>query len=331
MKRLVIFLGLIALLARADDSVPKNEAIEIIQKDLKVSVIIPCHYGHAKHLYALLRILENQTLLPDEVVISLSESHKVLPIIFDMLQQEKWSFPIVLVTSEEQLYAGQNRNRACEHAMGDVFICQDADDIPHPQRVEIIKYIFQRYDPDHLMHQYVFQYYGASISFQYHTTLDRAVLFNPKKRKDAWKMGFTNGNVAINRRVFNTIKWGNNRRGQDTIFNNEVYAHFEKPVALKIPLLVYRVFLSSAEENWEYRGRLASYEYEQPSDVLPDFETRNPEAKQYSIKIINPHPKDGGLLLRLSRPSGLASYGGQAGAVENKEFDTLRHAQGERT
>jgi len=288
MKRLVIFLGLIALLAHADDSVPENEAVETIQKDLKVSVIIPCYYGHAKHLYALLRILENQTLLPDEVVISLSESHKVPPIIFDVLQQEKWSFPVVLVTSEEQLYAGQNRNRACEHAMGDVFICQDADDVPHPQRVEIIKYCFKRYDLNFLIHQYIYHTNPNSlISFYYFTKLKGGqYLFNPKKpQEEHWFL--TNGNVSINRRLFDVLKWSDLKRGQDTRFVREVYSNFRRVIALKLPLLVYRQFLSSS-------GDMAQqYEYEDPSCVVLDFKTQHPEDKQHSIQIINPYLLDG--------------------------------------
>src|SRR3990167_5690905 len=50
--------------------------------------------------------------------------------------------------------AGKNRNIACSHAEGDILIAQDADDIPHPQRIEIIKYVFENYATEHLLHSY---------------------------------------------------------------------------------------------------------------------------------------------------------------------------------
>lgn len=43
----------------------------------KVSVIVPCYYGHFHCLPGLLKTLSCQTSLPDEVVISLSEANKV--------------------------------------------------------------------------------------------------------------------------------------------------------------------------------------------------------------------------------------------------------------
>jgi len=41
------------------------------------SVIIPCYYGHFKYLPELLEALCQQTELPDEVVISISEANKI--------------------------------------------------------------------------------------------------------------------------------------------------------------------------------------------------------------------------------------------------------------
>ena len=104
------------------------------------SVIIPCFYGHFKHLDELMNALCNQTVLPDEVVISLSEIDKLNPALIKKFENKKYPFPVKLIKHRELLWAGPNRNSACEHAIGDIFICQDADDLPHPQRIEIIKY-----------------------------------------------------------------------------------------------------------------------------------------------------------------------------------------------
>ena len=49
----------------------------IAHETLKTSIIIPCHPKHAQYLYELLKFYENQTILPNEVVISLSEANQV--------------------------------------------------------------------------------------------------------------------------------------------------------------------------------------------------------------------------------------------------------------
>ena len=59
------------------------------------------------------------------------------------IENMKYPFKVIYIFHKECKYAGDNRNCACEKASGDIFITQDADDIPHPQRIEIIKYMFK--------------------------------------------------------------------------------------------------------------------------------------------------------------------------------------------
>ena len=106
------------------------------------------------YIKELLTAYEKQTVLPDEIVISVSQVQKIPNNILDELQQGSWLFSVTILSSKKQLFAGQNRNIAGTHAKGDILICQDADDLPHSQRVEIIKYFFEQYNPDFLMHQY---------------------------------------------------------------------------------------------------------------------------------------------------------------------------------
>ena len=42
-----------------------------------VSIIVPCHPKHAQHIESLLRVYEQQTVLPDEVVVSFSNAGSV--------------------------------------------------------------------------------------------------------------------------------------------------------------------------------------------------------------------------------------------------------------
>ncbi len=211
------------------------------------SVIIPCYYKHARLLYELLRSYEHQTQLPDEVVISLSQADLVPDAVIQQLCNERWAFPVKLVTTNKQQYAGENRNNACDHASGTIFICQDADDLPHPQRVEIIKHFFQHYPVDHLFHQWQEVVQGVPASFQHYDDLEQISFAYHRSFRELWRYAkFTNGNVAIARHVFDKIRWSSEPRGQDTTYNTEVYKQFEHGIAIQATLLGYRRYLSSA-------------------------------------------------------------------------------------
>lgn len=215
---------------------------------LKTSIIVPCCAQHAEHLYGLVRLYESQTVLPDEIVISLSESDKVPHAIIDALQKEAWRFPVILLLSQEKLFAGQNRNIACEHAKGDIFICQDADDFPHPQRVEIIKYFFQKYKIKHLMHLYSIIKPHESGSTEIYTDLSKITYSFPRIFEMVYGQG-TNGNVAMLKSVFDKLRWSSKPRGQDTEFNAKVYkrTRIKERIFIAVPLLLYRQYLSSEQ------------------------------------------------------------------------------------
>jgi hypothetical protein len=191
---------------------------------------------------------EQQTELPNEVVISLSEAKKVSTHIVDVLQKELWAFPVTFLVSDAKLYAGENRNRACQHAIGDIFICQDADDLPHPQRIEIIKYFFKTYELDHLMHEMSQLKQHQSFSCSYYENFSTIPFCYFDTFTDECYGNFTNGNVAIARHVFETIQWPGAIKAQDVMFNKKVYQTFNRCMGVKVPLYFCFPSLSS----WKY-------------------------------------------------------------------------------
>lgn len=196
-------------------------------KNLKTSLIIPCTYKHAHLLYPLLKLYERQTVLPDEVIVSLSEANQVSPDIINALQQESWIFPVKLLISTNKQYAGTNRNIACRKAIHDIFICQDADDLPHPQRIETIKYFFENHNVDHLLHTFVF---GDKITKFTPYTNDAIEFSYDKKHDVAWKKtpDIQNGCPAIRKRVFDALQWPETAHYEDTNFNVSVYQKFNR-------------------------------------------------------------------------------------------------------
>jgi cellulose synthase/poly-beta-1,6-N-acetylglucosamine synthase-like glycosyltransferase len=123
-----------------------------VEISCSTSIVIPCHHLHAKYLKRVCQAYCNQTVLPDEIVISLSGYLQIEEEIIKDLEETPWPFPVRLILTEESKKCCENRNIAAGAAECDILILQDADDFPHPQRVEIISYFFNNYDIVHLMH-----------------------------------------------------------------------------------------------------------------------------------------------------------------------------------
>ena len=76
-----------------------------------VSVVIPCYPPHIKHLHSLISSLYKHTLIPDEIIVAVSEST-------NELLDFKSTFPIVkVITTIEKKTAGENRNRGADVAI----------------------------------------------------------------------------------------------------------------------------------------------------------------------------------------------------------------------
>jgi glycosyltransferase involved in cell wall biosynthesis len=178
------------------------------------------------------------------------------------IEKAIWPFNLKIIKTPLKKHAGENRNIACEESSGDLIICLDADDVSHPQRVEIIKYYFDHYDFDILLHSYTYvgkeEYKNKFISMQESYinqvfSLDNIMHKFALNFHEAWnnKSLFDKGccihfgNCAINRRVFNEIKWSNIRRGQDVAFFRTVCGKFQKKLIITAPLLLYMNFRSS--------------------------------------------------------------------------------------
>lgn len=211
---------------------------------LKTSLIIPCTYKHAHYLPNLIEFYELQTVLPDEIIISLSESDHVLPKIINILENTTWKIPVTLLSTPEKLYAGINRNRASEVATGNILIYQDADDLPHPQRIEIIRDLFEKHKIDHLIHTY---YFKKDIThFPIHTN-HKQYLHKSKNYSKIWTQykQVMFGVPAISKELFNRIKWPHDKKGQDIKYTQNIYKISQNCFILNMPLYIYRIEFSS--------------------------------------------------------------------------------------
>ena len=114
-------------------------------------------------------------------------------------------------------------------------------------RVELVKYCFERYEIDHLIHKFVFPSdpsLGQNNSLTQYRC-ENLELIPCDTYDQAWDMGMIhNGNCCMTREVALRFRW-DKWKGQDVRFNKLVYAQVANKVVLNAPLLVYRRELSS--------------------------------------------------------------------------------------
>lgn len=115
---------------------------------MSIGVAIPCYYGHIKNLINLLDSIEEQTVKPNKVVISCSSTK-------DKIETKLYSFSLEIIITDEKKNAAQNRNiAACKLTDVDYITFIDADDIMHPQRIEILLKVFKDTNCDIILHNF---------------------------------------------------------------------------------------------------------------------------------------------------------------------------------
>jgi len=115
---------------------------------VKIGVAIPCYQGHIERLFDLLKSIQNQTILPNKVVVSTSSTSS-------FFYTEEYSFPLEVIPIEEKKNAAQNRNIAASRLNDmDYITFIDADDVMHNQRIEILLKTINEYNSDIILHNF---------------------------------------------------------------------------------------------------------------------------------------------------------------------------------
>lgn len=197
---------------------------------MKTSLFIPTIPIHFRHIENILNHYYNGTVVPDEIIISISQSHNLDD---ESKKLIKNKFPDVkIIEHSDSLQSGPNRQISKTACKGDIIIYQDSDDIPHRQRVEIIKYFFNNYDIMHLNHSYTrnesndFHISIPDIKFidserLYKSYFPNSILNECLKVHGAYgggfDMGIHGGAIAIKREVLNVVEW----KPKTHLFKNE--------------------------------------------------------------------------------------------------------------
>jgi len=222
---------------------------------LSATVIIPCAAQHFLHLAPLLDFYSQQTRSPDEIVVSLSEIERIDTAAIDALENKSWPFRLNILRHTGKRSAGMNRNLACKASKGDLIICQDADDIPHPQRVEIVRFLFENYPIIHLMHTYFYEKPDWEFAPYCKEDINPYFFHNFDQLSSVYQDHLHNGNISFLREVSQNLHWEDVFGfDHDVKFNRDAYRLFKEGAAIDRDLILYRQRLSAfnpANIPWE--------------------------------------------------------------------------------
>jgi glycosyltransferase involved in cell wall biosynthesis len=204
---------------------------------MKIGVAIPAYNGHIELLFILLDSIQNQTILPDKVVVSCSSSDDTD---FNNYNEKLkcYSFLLQIITNKEKKSAAQNRNTAASNlAEMDYITFIDADDVMHPQRIEILLKVFQENDSDIILHN--FSEFTNDDQLFVKKFEDNEIVIRPNSLKQcysgciAMKEHYNtnekihHGHVSIKQNIFNIVQFPEEPefyRKEDCVFCYRVFS-----------------------------------------------------------------------------------------------------------
>jgi len=204
---------------------------------MKIGVAIPAYNGHIELLFSLLDSIQNQTILPDKVVVSCSSSDDTD---FDNYNEKlkTYSFLLQIITNKEKKGAAQNRNIAASKlAEMDYITFIDADDIMHPQRIEILLKVFESNDSDIILHN--FSEFTNDDQLFIKKFEDNEIVIRPNSLKQCYSGCITHkeycdttgsihhGHVSIKQNIFNIVQFPEQPefyRKEDCVFCYRVFS-----------------------------------------------------------------------------------------------------------
>lgn len=232
-----------------------NMALSFELDAMTSSVAVPCYYKHFKFLPGLLQSITMQTVLPDKVVISLSQIENLEQEEIDKLEFAPWPFKVEIIRRKGVFMEGANRTTAVLQCDTDIVLCIDADDIPHPQRIEAVLQLFEfcpnaqmvlcghAYTPDESI---ICEPSLSTISseefmkMRFELNSNTWLRIYDKTDLQNWSSGVHNGSPALRRSIMNNgYYWTDLKNGADLEFNNSILMDRHESYLISIPLLHY--------------------------------------------------------------------------------------------
>lgn len=217
---------------------------------------VPCIPEDIPKLNNLIENINNQTRLPDGMILGLSETHPTKGKELQNQLNKISKFPVKVSTVTCKAFSGINRNRIAEEINSQYneelyIVYLDADDLMHPQRFELVeKVLLKNNKPLGLVH-------GLDLknNSDKKFTIDNNVwkgkqLYDFHKNKvprskylDLRGLNLHHGHPVYSKKIFNDVKFTNMRRGQDAEMLRNVldfYGNIDSNIHfLQLPLSIY--------------------------------------------------------------------------------------------
>jgi glycosyltransferase involved in cell wall biosynthesis len=230
---------------------------------MKISIIIPCI---PEHFFTMMRAADaylKQTRIPDEIVIVLSNSSNLEQ--RNKILFKKFTDEIFLKTRKNNiriyyvnnlLSPGAARTLCSQYCQGDLLILNDADDMPHRRRTEIIEGYFNSRDIIALNHSFWWAPNMRENTIAELNEKTEQILKNIKviqssqiyehyqKMPDDVYGQFCDFNVgagcgAYKKEVFRTINYIGGMQSEDRIFCLDTLRKYNKSIIINAPLYFY--------------------------------------------------------------------------------------------
>ena len=204
---------------------------------------IPVVYRHLSHLESAVECILQQTLLPSEIIIIISEYNEneinssLLKKIDTKIKDK--NIKSIIKTYREKQYAGKNRQIAYNLCTSDIIIFQDCDDLTHKQRNEIFLKIHEKTKSPHILHGWT-----SDINAQFRPiNIDNIKISNKIN-----KVCTHNGAIFIKKSVYRNIIFPNIRIGEDVVLNKKLLRS-NSILIENNDMYIYRNHLSSWGDN----------------------------------------------------------------------------------
>lgn len=235
---------------------------------VRISVFIPCTPAHCKYLPGVIAAYLCGTQKPDEIVVVLSGVKDIRYLdLRDVEDRIRCSYSCKFIKVQEPMRPGPVRQMAKGLCTGDVIVYQDADDMPHSQRVEVVGRYFNGKDIVHLNHSYVvlgapqsvigpIREWGAEEIYRRyfpHGQLGDCLCVSPVYGSFIEPIPVHSGACCIRREVLDGVSWKDNSEltlvyeekhryhwGEDYQFCMEVAHRYRRSMIIDAPLYAYR-------------------------------------------------------------------------------------------
>jgi len=192
-----------------------------------ITICIPCYKYHIPHLKRCLDSIQNQTVIPHEVIISCSSSTDLD--VQSHISTEKYKFLVKFIITDQRKNAAENRNITASFAETEFLSFFDADDVMHPQRIEATIEAIEKFPKTEIiLHSYYTP--DESISLQDWPVIKTFTFIENSLAKAPsgcaiflpnWQARIHHSQVAVSKRLWNLIQFNESKdheRKEDAVF-----------------------------------------------------------------------------------------------------------------